>query len=799
MFWMIESAALRGGYLLCFLCLSCLTPVHAAPPAAPGHTEHPGEPLAGHAAPALVLDEVTVSARHREERAQAVPIAMNVLDVEQLNDAGLLRSEDLQQRVPSLLVSVPNARYTSYGIRGLGSSSYNDGIDGSVGVFLDGVYLGRQGMSLGDLVDVQRVEVLRGPQGTLYGKNTTAGAINVSSRAPTFAPEGSAEVSMGEAGLRQYRGTLSGPLVDGVLAGRLTAYDVERDGLIDNVYDGSELREQNRQGLRGQLLWTPSEVFSARLIGEYAWQDEQTNSFAASNYSASTIKRAAFVGYRQLPIDPYARRVQQDEPNTVKTLQTGATLELNRLLDNGATLTSISGYRDWRYDADQDGDGTALSIAENVAVQLNQHQFSQELRLADSPNEHIDYVVGAYYLRQTLNRELGVRFGKDAAAFFLGDRPEVDLLGITPAMIPASLLQGAQQAFDGEQRTDSRALFGQITWHASERLAITPGLRYTRERKQGWLSRSVSGLAPLGPDLVSQVAGNLLRSTALGGEYYRRDAIEESNLSGQLALSYQFRDDLLGYASWSRGYKAGGINLDVVGPNVEPTFGAERVTSLEVGLKSSLWDERATLDLAVYQADVDDYQALTNRAPVDEFAPPIRDNLINVGKVRLRGIELDGLLRASERIDLRLGIAWSDARYRDFANAPCSPESAQWSCDLSGKRLFNAPEWNASAGIEQRYPLEQGLELFSVLDYSVRSGYYGTLEGGAGSYQPSYGLTNLRLGLRRSDRQWETELWARNLFDTEYITAVYAQLGAGDYGVLTGDPRSVGMTVRTRW
>lgn len=789
---MIEPGVFRYGYPLCIVCLSCLSGAHAE--------EYPA---AGRALPrldsALVLDDVTVTARRREERAQAVPIAMSVLDGKRLNDAGIYRTEELQQRVPSLLVSVPSPRYVSYGIRGLGSSSYNDGIDGSVGVFLDGVYLGRQGMSLVDLVDIQRVEVLRGPQGTLYGKNTTAGAINVSSRAPTFAPEGSGEVSVGEDGLRQYRGTLSGALIDGVLAGRLTGYDVERDGLIDNSHDGSDLRDQNRQGLRGQLLWTPSGAFSARLIGEYAWQDEQSNVFAASNYSRSTIERSAFVGYRQLPIDPYARRVQQDEPNTVKTLQTGATLELNWLLDNGATLTSISGYRDWTYDADQDGDGMALSIVENAAVQLDHHQFSQELRLADSPNEHLDYVVGLYYLRQKLNREVVVRFGEDAAAYFLGDRPEIDLLGITPAMIPSSLLGGAQQDFDGEQRTDSRAVFGQLTWHATERLAITPGLRYTRERKQGWLSRSVSGLAPLGPDLVSQIGGTLLRNTALGGEYYRRDAIEESNLSGQLALSYQFRDDLLGYASWSRGYKAGGINLDVIGPGAEPTFDAERVSSVEVGLKSSFWHERAMLDLALYQADVDDYQALTNRAPANEFAPPIRDNLINVGKVRLRGIELDALLRASERVDLRLGIAWSDARYRDFRNAPCSPASAQWSCDLGGKRLFNAPEWNATAGIDYRHPLEHGLELFSALDYTFRSGYYGTLEGGPGSYQPSYALTNLRLGLRRSDRRWEAELWARNLFDEDYITAVYARLGAGDYGVLTGDPRSVGMTLRTRW
>ena len=747
----------------------------------------------------LELEEVTVSARHRDESLQRVPIAIGVLDGQALNDAGLYRSEEMQQRVPSLLVSVPDPRYASYGIRGLGSSSFNDGLDGSVGVFLDGVYLGRQGMSLFDLADIERVEVLRGPQGTLYGKNTSAGAINIHSRAPTFESEGSAEVSFGEHGLRQYRGTISGALVDDVLAGRLTAYDVERDGLLDNLYDGSKLRDQNREGVRGQLLWTPNEVFSARLIGEYGWQDEQGGAFAASHYSQSSIRRAAFVGYRQLPIDPYARRVQQDEQNRVTTLQNGVTLQMDLQLDGGATLTSITGYRDWAYEADRDGDGTPLSIARNVTVQLDQQQFSQELRLSDSPSEQLDYVVGLYYLRQTLDREVDVLFGRDAAAYFLGDRPELALLGITSAMVPASLLEGARQAFDGQQRSDSQAIFGQFTWHATERLSFTPGLRYTHERKQAWISRNVSQLPPLGPDPVSQLGGALLRSTTLGGPYYRQDTISENHLSGQLAIGYQFHPELFGYASWSLGHKAGGINLDVVGPGVQPTFDAERVSSFELGFKSSLWNERAFIDVALYQSDVDDYQALTNRAPVDGLGPPIRDNLINVGKVRLRGVEFNGLLRASERVDLRLGVAWSDARYREFPNAPCSPESAQWSCDLGGDRLFNAPEWSASAGVDYRHPLEQGLELFNALDYSLRSGYQGTLEGGPGSYQPSYALVNLRLGLRRTDRRWEAELWARNLLDEDYITAVYAQLGAGDYGVVTGDPRSVGVTLRTRW
>jgi len=760
----------------------------------------PGQVMAEQSAPerVLQLDEVRVTARHRNEQAEDVPIALNVLDGSRLDDEALHRLEDIQQAVPSLLVSVPNARFASYGIRGLGSSAYNDGLEGSVGIFLDGVYLGRGGMAASELADIERVEVLRGPQGTLFGKNTTAGAVNMFSRAPTFEPEGSAELTYGQQGLRQYRGSFSGALVDEVLAGRFTAYDSSRDGQIENLHDGRDLGNQQRQGFRGQLLWTPNERFSARLIGEYAWQHEHSNVFLPSHYSQQTLARAAYVGYRPLPADPYAREVQHDQRNVTQTRQNGLTLQLDHQLDNGMTLTSISGYRDWHYQADLDADGGALDVAE-VGARLDQHQFSQELRLSDSYGETLDYVVGLYYLRQHFNRRIGVGFGEDAASFFLGDRPELQALGITPAMIPASLLSGTRQAFYGEQLSESRAVFGQFTWHATPRLAITPGLRYTQERKRGWLSRDVSGLAPLGNDLVSLIGGAQLRETTLGGAYYRRDGIEEGNLSGQLAVSYRVSDDLLGYASWSRGYKAGGINLEVIQPGAQPTFDAERATAYEVGLKHTLWNERASIDLTLYQTDVDDYQALSNSAPVDEFAPPIRNNLINVGKVRLRGIELEGALRASERLDLRLGVALSDARYREFANAPCSPGVQRVSCDRGGERLFNAPRWSASAGVDYRYPLSAGWQAYSGLDYSFRSGYQGTLEGGPGSELPARSLTNTRLGLRQGDGRWEAELWVRNLFDKEYLTAVYAQLGAGDYGVLVGDSRSAGMTLRARW
>lgn len=752
----------------------------------------------------LVLDEVTITARRREEMPQQVPIPLTVLDGEQLAEAGLHDLQAIQQRVPGLVVSGHDARYAGFGLRGFGATAYNDGLEGSVGTFVDGVYLARQGLAFGELLDIERIEVLRGPQGTLFGKNTSAGALNIVTRQPTFDPEASLEARLGEHGLRQYRGTLSGPLHDGVLAGRLSVFDSSADGRVENLADASRLGDQDGQGLRGQLLWTPNADFSARLIADYARQSQPGNVLLANHYSAQTRSRAAFVGYPLSETDPYQREVRLDEPGRTRTLQNGLSLELNWGLDEALRLTSITAYRDWDYRSLRDGDGAALAVASSDTG-LEHRQFSQELRLAGTAGASVDYVVGLYYLRQRLDREIGIDFGEDAAAWFVGDRlAELQqLYGIRfthPDQVPAVLLDGARQRFDGEQNGDSRAMFGQLSWRPVERLELTGGLRYSRERKDGWISRDVINLASLdGLPPVFQAGGQLLRDIALGGGYYRRDAIEENNLSGLLGASYRFSDAVLGYASWSRGYKAGGINFDVIGPHTAPTFASERATSLELGVKIRFWDERARLDLALYQTDIDDYQALTYSPPATLFAPPLRDNLINVGKVRLRGIELDTAWRLHSRLDLRLGLAWSDARYRSFPNAPCPPASGQWTCDLTGDRLYNAPEWSANSGVDYWHPLRHGLQAYAGVDYSFRSGYYGTLEGGEGSYQPSHGLTDLRIGLRRQDRGWEVEGWVRNLFDSRYITAVYSLLGAGDYGVVPGNPRTIGTTVRVRY
>ncbi|MFT4046236.1 MAG: TonB-dependent receptor [Solimonas sp.] len=711
------------------------------------------------------LQEVVVTARRRTESAQDVPISMTVLDGDALDQAGLVRPQDIQYRVPNLVVSVPNTRLSSYTIRGLGSTSFNDGMESSVGLFLDGVYLGRQGLSIFDLVDLEQIEVLRGPQGTLYGKNTTAVAINITTRKPEQSFSANAEASFGDEDFRQYRGTVTGPLLDGTLAGRLTAYSTTREGTIHNVNTSGDapptLNNWNKQGVRGQLLWTPTAALSGRFIAEYGRQNEHCCVFLSSSDAGKLVPlRDAAVGYDRLPANPYARLVDNDADTTTRVDQRALSAQFDYAFGERQTLTSITAWRHWHYVPATDGDGSGLDITPLAGVIDDHMQFSEELRFAGSWDETLDYTAGLYYLRQHLNGLERVWFGEDAAAW---NSKEAVLRNAGAAAILLEpnidnivwpdILAGGGRLTSGVQRDDSRAAFAQVTWHATSRLSLTPGLRYTQERKNARVVRNLVDFAGYDPPpcqgevvliltcmYAQQQAFDNLRTNALGGlengeVYDYAGDMEEINWSGQLSAGCRIADDVQAYASYAQGVKAGGFNLGVVNESSKPTFEPEKAQALELGLKSRFWRRRALANLALYQTRVTDYQALTY-TPGEAIAT-VPDNLVNGGKVRLRGIELETALRPTPHLNLRAAGAYNRAVYLEFPDAPRAPEdtplppAAPTFQDLRGKPLYNAPLWTATAGA-----------------------------------------------------------------DYDYYSAVLANQGTGTYGVIPGDPRTWGITLR---
>jgi iron complex outermembrane recepter protein len=787
-------------------------------------------PAATEKTESAVLGEVVVTARKKKERAQDVPISLSVLDGRALGDAGLTLPTDIQERAPGLVVSVPNARLTSYTIRGLGSSSANDGIESSVGLFLDGVYLGRQGLSIFDLIDLDRVEILRGPQGTLFGKNTTAGAISIVTRAPTFDHESRLEGTAGNLESRQVRGSINGTIVAGTLAGRLTGYLTERDGIIENLYNGEMLNNRAKRGLRGQLLWVPTMNLTGRFIAEYGFVNEHCCAFPLTGpVRNDVIQRDAYMEYHRIGTNPQDRITDSDLPTRSDMRQKAASAEFNWDFAEGYRLTSITAWRDWFFLPLND-DATSLHLASTST--LNEHvQVSQELRVETTFGD-VDLIGGVFFLHQDLDGLERVILGDDIAGWVFGgeirkraipNATESNTGFLLYALIPRESLDGLTVDTIYSQSTESAASFASANWHLTQRLDLTAGLRYTYEWKKGAVDRhryggnpQASPLATADPILpvidaifpqfkevvctdalcsdFQSLGFNGIIDDVAGGEYARDNSVREGNYSGQLALSFKLTRDALTYASVARGFKGGGINLGFTGETIQPTFRPEQATSFEIGAKARLF-KRLAASFAVYHTDVKDYQALTFDNENTLLPNPRQINLLNVGKVRLRGAELEGYGYAASWLMLRGGAAYSRAITTEFPNAPNEDTRAN-DRNLSGETLYNAPKWTATAGAEFSTYFDNGLQPFANVDYSYRTGYWGTVEHGRASYIDGYDLVNVRLGLRRTDRMWDVSVWSRNVLNREYLATVYPLYGVGDYGAVPADERTFGLTLR---
>ncbi|HCE8564205.1 TPA: TonB-dependent receptor [Pseudomonas aeruginosa] len=728
------------------------------------------------------LGKVTVTARRREEDSQKVPTPITVLGGETLEAQRISRVQDLQQVLPSVNVAYIHARQSSVAVRGIGNNPASDGLEGSAGIYLDNVYLGRPGMAVFDLLDIEQLELLRGPQGTLFGKNTTAGVLNISTRAPTFTAERTVEVSGGQDGYFQGRGTVSGPLGE-TLAGRLSAYRTRDDGYIKNIHDDNYLNGGERQGARGQLLFEPNEDFSLRWIADYNEEDSSNGSMVVYGGAERFWQRAALVGASPLR-DPQRRKVNINGRQHVSVHQGGSSLEANWNLAGGYRLTSISACRYWHFTPAND-EQLNVSAINDTGVEVHDRQFSQEIRLASPTGGAFDYVVGAYAFRQNLGNKTFTSYGPLADLYLLGAN-----LGA---------LNDTYSKANGKIETDSFALFAQGTWHLTERLDFTAGLRGTYEEKNAKVER----FAPLGGAAVGGV-GAAVRNGQLGA--YDSGDLSQYNFapSALLSLSYQFSDDLLGYASLSHGEKSGGVNLAV---GSAPSAGAdsllvgpERANDAELGLKSTLFDRRLLLNANLFWTGIHGYQATTlYQAPGSTQLVQV---LANAGSVRSRGLEFEATALPLRGLTLNFNGSYNDVTYLSFKDAPCPAEvstrpGAPSSCDLTGQRVVGASKWIANLNGEYQWRLDDRFQPYVSASYAYRSAAEGTLDNSDLSKIDGYALVNLAAGLRSDlgDGQLDTSVWLKNAFDKDYYLSAFASIN-GSYTASVGQPRTLGVSLR---
>ena len=761
---------------------------------------------------------IVVTARRRSESAQEVPVAISVIDAQQLDDTGSFNVGRLQQLTPTLQFYSSNPRNTAVNIRSLGVpfGLTSDGFEQGVGIYIDDVYYSRVASATFDFLDVAQIEVLRGPQGTLYGKNTTAGAINITTNQPTFTFEGRAELTLGNYDFRQARLSLSGPLSDTV-ALRVAAATTTRRGTIRNVTTGDDIQSLDNFGVRAQLLWQPSDSLSVTLVGDYNKQDAVCcgSVFVGTGATQRPLNRqfaalAAAQNYAPPSTNPFDRVTDLDATLNAGNVIGGLALKAEWELGRG-TLTSVTAWRTWDWKPENDRDFTGLSIVSRSQNPSQQDQYTQEIRYALEA-DRFDLVVGAFGYHQRIDTQGTEQHGPASSRWTLNP---TSALANDPTVLDGLTASNTQSL-----ESTSLALFGQLSWKLTDALTIQPGLRVNYDRKEGFYERRVftgDGTELLGTETDA-------RSLAQLGVFRPQLSAPSNsdwNLSYDLTASYELAPDVLVYGTYARSFKTIGINqnglpTDANGVPIEAAgqIRPEKVSHFEIGLKSELWDRLATFNVAAFRTDIRDYQATVTNG---QFGV-LRGFLANADKVRSQGVEADLSVRPSDRFTAYASGAYTDATYRRFVDAPCPPELSGGTtatpgqapsapgtpggispanCDISGQRLPGVSKWSFSFGAEGNTPgslLGQEGEFYLGYDGSYRSDFSSNASPSAYTNVDGYSLSNFRLGFR-SDEGLNIFAWVRNAFDANYFEQLF--VGPGNTGLiagLPGDPRTWGAT-----
>jgi iron complex outermembrane receptor protein len=744
-------------------------------------------------------DEVVVTARRRAEQLQDVPIAVSVIESGRLDATGTTNVNRLVQFLPQVNFFSSNPRNSAINIRGLGApfGLTNDGIEQGVGFYIDGVYYSRPASASFDFVDIERIEVLRGPQGTLFGKNTTAGAINITTRRPGFEPEGRLEVSFGNYSFIQGRGSVSGPLIDGRLAARLSFSATSRRGTLTNVSTGRDVNSQDNLGLRGQLLFTPNEDLDIILAGDWNRSDPECCAQVAVRVAPTRrpadrqfASLADASGYRLPSTNAFDRLIDPDSDLQAKQIFAGASLTFEWNLGPG-TLTAISAWRSWSWDPANDRDFIGLPITTISANPSEQRQLTQEIRYAGELGERFDFVVGAFGYRQVI-RNIGLQEQGSAAALWL--------LGPSQGSDPR-LLDGLRQETSIRFANNSLAAFGRLTWKVTDRFRVEPGIRLNWDSKDADYDAVASGgLETSDPVLIAR-KNSILSSQAYQAKF------RDFNVSGDINLSFDLARDVLLYGTFARAFKSGGVNLsgipnDAAGnPALElATVEPEEVDHFEIGLKSQFADRAITLNLAAYQTTIRDYQATVVNAQIGV----LRGYLANVEKVRVRGLEADLVARVAEGFRVTGNLAYTDAEYVSFPDAPAPLEltGGPQVVDASGGRLPGVSRWAGALSFD----VDQPARLFGTegaivggLDISARTGFSSNPTPSGFLNVDGYALLSARAGYR-TESGWGISAWVRNLGNTQYFDFLTAAPGGSGLVVgQPGDPRTYGVTLSARF
>jgi len=747
--------------------------------------------------PARFSQSVVVTARRVEEQAQDVPIPVSVVRGDLVSDAGAFNVNRMKEMIPTVQFYSTNPRNSAINIRGLGApfGLTNDGLEPGVGLYIDGVFYARPAAATLDFLDVDQVEVLRGPEGTLFGKNTTAGAINVTTRKPSFTRGTEVEVNYGTLQFVQAKASVTGPLAKN-LAGRISFSGTTRDGTTYNTLTKQNINDLNNVGLRGQLLYAASDKLAITLAIDDTRQratcctqvvEGIAPTLRAVNRQYAAI--AASLHYTPPSFNAFDRLTDIDSPLRSYQDMGGASLNADWKIGHG-TLTSTTAWRYWDWNPSSDRDFIGLPITTISAAPSKQRQWTQEVRYAEDVSHRLNFVIGAFAFHQTINSDPSFKQeqGSAAAAF---------LLAPSAAASTPGLLDGYGYNQYVQYSNTSAALFGQLQWSITDRLRILPGLRVNYDTKRVDFDQQVyGGLQTTNATLVN------LKLSVLAPQAYKAN-VDDGNTSGQITAAFKIADRVNAYGTFATGFKSVGLNLNGVptDANNNPVLSAatvkpENVHNYEVGLKTTPF-RNVTANIAGFDTEIKDYQAQVTNGSVGV----IRGYLANAEKVRVRGAEFDGSARVKSGLSIYGAAAYTDARYVTFTDAPPPLEltGGPQFVDASDTLLPGISKWAASLGGEESHKgsiYGRSGEYFAALDASYRSSFSSSATYSQFMIVPAYTLVNARVGFRVANG-WTLSVWARNLFNTNYFDLLTA--APGNTGLIVGqpgDPRTAGLTLR---
>jgi len=705
------------------------------------------------------LEEVVVYAQKRAQNVQDVPISVTAFSGDFLEENGIQSISGIAQITPNFNIagSVQPAGVRIQ-IRGIGAAG-NNAIEPSVGVFIDGVYYPRPGSVIGLLTDISSVEVLRGPQGTLFGRNTVAGAMNITTQNPSQETEGQIELGVGDYDLYEVGGFFNAALGDSV-AGRIAFKYADRDGYGDNSLDGDEYGARDDLVVRGKLQFDISDRLSMLVTADYAEINaegtgaELLNSTSSAAFDETTTR---LFGSSPATKNSYDWKVNQVVDDEHEDEQQGLSLDINYEFLNGIRLRSITAARWWEATF---ADGDANYPVELVpgTTDYDNETISQEFQLISPGGETVDWLAGVYYYQEDYDIDLSRDLGEAFCGSFIGEAAPPPLV---PIIVPLCLA-GAQESATTNtfaQELESIAVFGQATWNINEAWNTTLGLRWTDDQKDG--------------DYIAEVNNITARQFAAPEEALGMER-DDSKTTWFGNVNWYVAEDVMLFATASTGYKSGGFNSQSGGSvplGDARIYGPEETTNYEVGIKSALLDGSMTANATLYRMEIDDFQ--------DRAFDGLSFVVLNAGELRQQGVELDINWAPVEPLRIVAGVGYLDSEYLDFDGAPGLPGGDPQ--DLKGDRRNFSPEWQTSLTADWTQSFANGMQWFVGGSWSwFDEQNVGTSSNNnPQSMQDSYSIVNARLGLRSASGNWDVTLFGNNLTEEDYCQTIFDQaLGA---------------------